>query len=283
MSRESPSPGLDLDAYCARVGYAGPRTPDIGTLHTLCELQPASITFEAIDVLLERGVDLAPAAIARKLIGHRRGGYCYEQNLLFKWVLEAFGFQVVGLVGRIRWMAPPGSPPRPGTHMALCVTLGGEDWLADVGFGTGVPTSPLRFAATEPQDTRHGPYRVTPTEEGYLVEVRFDTEWRAMYELSREPQRDIDYELPNWFTSTHPASPFRQRLMVARTTPQARYTLLNNRFTVRRPGAAAEKRTLSRDGLEQVLTDVFALPVQPDWRPVLDRAMASGGPSNGGT
>jgi N-hydroxyarylamine O-acetyltransferase len=282
MNRDNPSPGLDVDAYCARIGYTGPRAPEIATLRALHELQPASITFEAIDVLLGRGVDLSPSAIARKLIEHRRGGYCYEQNLLFKWVLEAFGFQVAGLAGRIRWIVPPGSPPRPRTHMALRVTLDGEDWLADVGFGTGVPTSPLRFATTEPQDTRHGPYRVTPVDEGYLVEVRFDAGWRAMYEVSRERQLDVDYELPNWFNSTHPASPFRQRLMVARTTPQARYTLLNNRFTIRPPGGNAEKRSLSLAELEQILTDVFALPVQRDWRPVLDRA-AAGGPPNGGT
>jgi len=59
---------IDLDAYCARIGYAGPRTPTLRTLRALHVLHPAAIPFENIDVLLGRGIDLDPAAIDAKLI-----------------------------------------------------------------------------------------------------------------------------------------------------------------------------------------------------------------------
>ena len=102
----NPVPPVDLDAYCARIGYSGPREPTLETLRALQALHAAAIPFEAIDVQLDRGIDLAPAAIDAKLIGGRRGGYCFEQNNLFMRVLAAVGFSVEGLMGRVRWIAP---------------------------------------------------------------------------------------------------------------------------------------------------------------------------------
>jgi len=63
---------VDLDAYFARIGYDGPRAPTIDVLRALHALHPAAIPFEAIDVLLGRGVDLSPQAVDAKLIGARR-------------------------------------------------------------------------------------------------------------------------------------------------------------------------------------------------------------------
>ncbi|EAR21603.1 arylamine N-acetyltransferase family protein [Nitrococcus mobilis] len=269
-------PQIDLDSYCSRIGYQGPRTPTLETLRTLHELHPAAIVFEAIDVLLNRGVDLSPAAVDAKLIVSARGGYCYEHNSLFKRVLTALGFEVEGLVARVRWMAPPEAPPRPRTHMALRVTLDGVSWLGDVGFGNLVLTAPLRLECTAPQPTRHETFRLVPLDKGWLLQARLDGEWRSVYELSREAQLDVDYELANWFTATHPSSPFRRNLMVARTTPQARYTLLHNRLTVRSPNGGMERRALNADALEHVLAETFGLPVEPGWRPLIERAVTAG-------
>lgn len=276
LEGREPEPPVDLDAYCDRIGYRGPRTPTIGTLRALHELHPASIVFEAIDVLLGRGVDLSPAAVDAKMIRSRRGGYCFEQNGLFKRVLTAIGFEVESLVARVRWMAPAGAPPRPRTHMALRVTVDGEPWLADVGFGGCVPTAPLRMDTAAPQPTRHETFRVTPFGASLLVQARLDGTWLPLYELSREPQLDVDYELANWFTATHPTSHFRRNLTVARATPQARYALLDGRLTVRTPDGRTERRFLDADQIERALSDTFALPVEPDWRPVIERAAAAG-------
>ena len=40
---------IDLDAYFARIGYAGPREPTRPVQQALHELHPAAITFEAVD------------------------------------------------------------------------------------------------------------------------------------------------------------------------------------------------------------------------------------------
>jgi N-hydroxyarylamine O-acetyltransferase len=61
---------------------------------------------------------------------------------------------------------------------------------------------------------------------------------------------------------------------VARTTPQARHTLLTNRLTIRRANGSSERRFLSADEIEVALSEVFQLPVSADWRPILERAAA---------
>jgi N-hydroxyarylamine O-acetyltransferase len=270
-------PKVDLDAYFARIGYRGPRTPTLETLRALHARHPASIPFEAIDVLLDRGIDIAPDAVDAKLIGAGRGGYCYEQNGLFKRVLTALGFEVEGLAARVHWMAPFDAPPRPRTHMALRVVIDGEPWLADVGFGSVVLTTPLRFDVTEPQATRYETFRLTPHASGLLLEAQLGDEWVPVYELSSEVQLDVDYELANWFTATHPSSHFRHDLIVALTTPQARYTLAHNRLSVRTPDGDLQRRILSADEIEAALAETFGLRVEPDWRPIIERAVAMGG------
>ena len=54
---------IDLDAYFVRIVYTGPHSASLDVLRALHELHPATITFEAIDVLLDRDIDLAPSAI----------------------------------------------------------------------------------------------------------------------------------------------------------------------------------------------------------------------------
>lgn len=258
----------DLAAYFDRIGYSGPAEPTLQTLRALQELHPAAIPFENIDVLLGYGIDLDPATIDDKLIGGRRGGYCFEQNNLFERVLAKIGFQVEGLMGRVLWMAPPDALAPPRTHRALRVKLDGEIWLADVGFGSAVLTAPLRWVMDEVQPTHHEPYRLRDLGGEVLLEARLD-DWTPVYRLSLEPPEPIDYEVGNWFTSTSPKSKFRQTLMVARSTPEARYALLNNRLTIRPPGGPAERRNLDAGEMAEALSLIFGLNVPSEWAETL--------------
>src|SRR4051794_4073651 len=203
---------VDLDAYFARIGYDGPARADLDTLRALHALHPAAIPFEAIDVLLGRGVDLAPEAVAAKLIAARRGGYCFEQNGLFRRVLTALGFQVEGLIARVLWMRPPELPLSNLTHMALRVQLDGQAWLADVGFGGCVLTEPLRLVPDVAQATAHESFRLRHLGRQVLVEADLSGTWAPLYLVMPDPAEDADYETGNWWTSTHPSSLFRNHL-----------------------------------------------------------------------
>lgn len=267
---------FNMDAYCKRVGYTGPLLPTLATLNALHKLHPAAITFEAIDVLLNRGVDITPAAVDRKLITLGRGGYCFEQNNLFKRVLLALGFEVETLLARVLWSASASTPIPARTHMVLKVTIAGSAWLADVGFGACVPTQALCLGNTEPQTTSHESYRVKPGARGFLLEALLDKTWAPVYEFSLEPQLDVDLLQANWFTSTHPSSRFRQHLIVARTTTTARYGLLDNRLTIRRTGEPLEQKFLTAEEITQVLAEVFHLNPEPAWSQIIANAAATG-------
>ena len=251
---------LDLDGYFARIGYSGSARPDLETLRALTELQPAALAFEAVDVLLGRQVDLSMRAIQAKLIAGGRGGYCFEQNGLLKQVLRTLGFTVEGLIGRVLWMRPHDAPLMPLTHMALRVTIDGERWLADVGFGSCISGVPLRFdALAAEQPTQHERFRLVRRDAWTVLEAQLPDGWQPLYMLSPEPALDIDYLAANWYTSTHPASIFRRELRVARTAPGRRTTLLNNRLTVRHTGGRMERRFLSEHELVDTLVTTFGL------------------------
>lgn len=278
------APAVDLDAYFARIGYDGPREPTLAVLRAITQKHPDAISFENLDVLLGRGISLDPAAIDAKLITARRGGYCYEQNGLLKRVLTALGFEVQGLMARVWWMKPPETPVRARSHMVLSVTIDGEAWLTDNGFGGCVLTAPLRLMSDEVQSTPNGAFRietVAPEMGGErLVLADLSGTWAPLYQVALGPWLDVDYEPANYFTYTHPSSHFTWSMTVGRTTPTARYALKNNRLTHRdQTGALVEQRDLSVDELEATLRDVIGLPVEAAWRPVLEKVVAWGTPT----
>ncbi|MFN3582862.1 arylamine N-acetyltransferase family protein [Phenylobacterium sp.] len=263
---------VDLDAYFARIGYQGPREPTLEVLRALHALHPAAIPFEAIDCLLDRGIDISPEAVDAKLIHGGRGGYCFEHNGLFRRVLTTLGFPVEGLAARVRWNMPDDAPPQPRTHMVLKVLVGGAPWMVDVGFGGCVLTAPLRLEPGLEQQTDHDRYRLTPVGEELRLEVLREAGWVPAYDIGLSPCVQRDYEMANWFTSTHPTSHFRHNLLAARTTPEARYGLLFNRLTIRPRGGETAHEMLDAAGIERVLREVFKLPVEPEWRPIIEAA-----------
>ena len=261
-----------LPRYLARIGYAGPVAPTLEVLAALQAAHIAAIPFEAIDALTGAGIDIGAPAVDAKLIGQRRGGYCFEQNSLFLRALLAIGFDAEGLLGRVRWMLPDDAPPTPRTHMVVRVRLGGRPWLADVGFGAAVPPQPLAMDSEEPQPTRHESYRVVRHGDAWQVAASIEGEWRTLYRLDHVAPPAIDYELGNWYTSAHPDSHFRHQLIAARTTAEARYGLRDNRLTVRLIDGRIDRRYLSADEIERALAEIFLLPVRPHWRSVIERA-----------
>lgn len=259
----------DLDAYCARIGHRGERAPTLATLRALVLAHVQAIPFENLDVLLGRSIDLDPAAIERKLVHARRGGYCFEQNALLLAVLCALGYDAEPISARVRLQRPREfTPPR--THMFVRVRLDGVSWLCDVGVGGLSPTAPLRLDTTGEQPTPHEPRRLVregdwdgerrgPTAR-IFHQVKLGDAWQDVCEFTLEPMAEIDREVANWFTSTHPRSHFKNRLMAALATPNGRLTLLNREVTRRAGDGAVTTRTLrDQDELLGVLAAEFAL------------------------
>jgi N-hydroxyarylamine O-acetyltransferase len=250
----------DLDAYFERIGYAGGREPTLATLRAIVDAHVRTIPFENLDVLLGRPIMLDVPSIMRKLVHEHRGGYCFEQNGLLLHVLQTLGYDAVPLSARVRVQRPRDfTPPR--THVFVRVELDGESWLADVGVGALSPSAPLRLDTSDEQPTLHEPRRLVREDGRLFHQARLGTEWHDVCEFTLEQMPLIDREVGNWFTSTHPQSHFRNRLLVARAGPHGvRHTLLNHELTVRGADGHAEHQVITTpEALLKVLDEVFEL------------------------
>jgi N-hydroxyarylamine O-acetyltransferase len=258
-------PGLDLDAYFARIGYDGPRSPSLAVLRTLHRLHPAAIPFENLTPLMGDPVPLELRALQAKLVGGGRGGYCYEHNGLFRAVLETLGFAVTPLAARVLWGQPADAPTRPLSHMLLRVDMADGPWIVDVGFGGAVMTAPLRLDPDADPAGAPEAYRLLAGEEGECeLQMEAGGDWRALYRFDLTPRTAADYATMNAFSATDPSSLFVSGLLAARTLPQGRLALSNTRFTVRQVGKAPVERTLaSIQDLKAVLAEDFGLTL-PD-------------------
>ncbi|MDX2086968.1 MAG: arylamine N-acetyltransferase [Kofleriaceae bacterium] len=252
---------IDLDAYFARIGYTGARAPTLDVLHALSAAHVTAIPFENIDVVLGRPIDLDLPALEQKLVHARRGGYCFEQNTLFLAVLEQLGFRVRPLSARVRYQRPRDFTPAR-THLFVRVELD-ESYLADVGVGGMSLTSALRLASHEEQPTPHEPRRLL-RENGLIYhQVRLGDAWHDVNEFTLEEMPPIDRIVANWYTSTHPQSHFKHRLLVARAAPDGgRITIADRELSLRARDGSATKRTLANhDELVSVLREHFHIAV----------------------
>ena len=249
---------LDIDAYLDRIGYVGSLDPTVDTLRALHRAHATVIPFENLEIPLGRGVSLDLAAIQTKLVRHRRGGYCFEQNTLFAALLERLGFEVHRYVARVE-------PKKPGprTHMLLNVIVEGERWHADVGFGAALlEPVPLRDGAVVHQDAwTHG---VVRSDDGsWTLRSLGPDGWTDLYAYTREPQHPIDYAVYNHYTATHPRSPFVDQVVAIRLTPSERYTLRNRLLIVHRADGASEQREVSATDLIDTLRHTFGIELEP--------------------
>jgi N-hydroxyarylamine O-acetyltransferase len=270
---------IDIDAYCARIGYDGPRTPTHDVLCSLHALHPVAIAFENLDPLLKRPVRLDAASLERKLVHEGRGGYCFEQNLLFSHVLQALGFHVRGLSARVLWNIPPGKI-MPRVHMLLHVTLDATPYVADVGFGGMTLTAPLRLESGPEQATLHEPFRLLAAGEGFELQAKVRGAWKPVYHFDLREQTLADYEVANWYHSTSPDSHFNTMLIVARPGRDCRYALRNNELAVHHLHGTSERRVLgSTAEIRDTLTQIFNLTLPDD--PKLDVVLGRFAPAVG--
>jgi N-hydroxyarylamine O-acetyltransferase len=257
-----------IDDYLARIGFRGSVEPNFATLAALHFQHVNAIPFEGLDPLLGLPVNLDLGTLQRKLVHSRRGGYCFEQNILFKAVLETIGFKVTGLTARVLWMSPPDSPLGPKTHMLLKVDLPDGPRLADVGFGVCVMDTPLTFQTDIEQRTAMGTYRLSEADGMFCLSAIQPAGWRRMYTFNLEPQIHSDYEIGSWFAATHPAAPFSSTLIMERLGDDKRYKLVNRKFKIEaRDGQSLDERTLGttaelREIFEETFNVVPPVPVE---------------------
>jgi N-hydroxyarylamine O-acetyltransferase len=265
---------FDLSAYLARIGQ--PRVPraDAATLARLHRAHLAAIPFENLDIQMGLPIDLDAAALQNALVRRRRGGYCFQQNALFRLALSALGFTPHAREARVRFAATLPVPPR--THMVLVVPVDGVEWLVDVGFGANGIVEPLRLDVL-PATQDGWTFRLLRDDRLHVLQRREQHQWLDLYAFTDDDAAAIDYAVGNWYTSTHPESKFVRTLTAQRMIGDVRHQLRNLSYSVARDGGEWQTRTLAREELIPLLREVFDLDVPEDARfRAVDGALADG-------
>lgn len=264
------SDDVNLDAYLKRIDYSGSIAPTLETLELLHRLHPSVIPFENLDSLMDRPVRLQLSDIEQKLIFDKRGGYCFEHNLLFKAVLESIDFEVDLLAASVL-RQQDGDPPPPLNHMLLLVDVGGAPYLADVGFGGKGPTAPLKLRAEIEQETPGGRYRLVADYPSWRLELEIAGDWRPLYVFEETPRSLEDFVPMNDFAM----AAFRDELRAARADGDKRHALRDNRLKTYEKGETTTRELTTVLELREVLTGVFgiALPETDQLDPALEKAL----------
>lgn len=244
-----------LDAYLNRIGFQGPREPDLATLVALHRAHATAIPFENLDVQLGDPPGRDPARIFDKLVTRRRGGWCYEQNGLFARALEALGFAVTPLSAGV--MRQDDGQVMMGSHLCLKVAVDGDEWLADVGFGAAL----LEPVPLMPHDWDQGVLT------GTLVPLEDDDHWRLAiitgpmplsYVFLNRPADEAELDALCLWQGRDAESLFVQNLVVQQRLPDSHVMLRGKVLT--RTGPQSETRELaSADELVTELRETFTL------------------------
>jgi N-hydroxyarylamine O-acetyltransferase len=247
---------FDLDAYLERIGLDG--HPSIAQLH---RAHLTSIPFENLDPHQGLPVSLEVEDLAHKLVTERRGGYCFEQNLLLKTALEALGGEVDMFLARMRLGAQPGVA-RPRSHLVLRVSENGASWHADVGFARGI-LEPIPFGPGPTQEQSGWSFRVVEDSSELVLQKLTEDEWVDVYGFLPQPVPLIDVETCNWWTSTHPRSLFVTGLIVGVRGNDGTGTLLCDwsELSLSEEAPAGTNVTpLKREAIPELLATRFSLP-----------------------
>lgn len=248
----------DLTAYLKRIAYDGPLAPTLETLRLLHRAHMLTVPFENLSIHIREEILLDDRALFRKIVERRRGGFCYELNGLFAFLLRALGFDVVKLSAGVA--SEEGGFDPDFDHMALMVRL--EDrWLADVGFGDSF-LEPLRLDERAEQLQDGIGYRID-SEADRLILLRREGElWKPQYRFSLTPYESPDFEEMCRYHQTSPLSPFTRKRVCTRPTSDGRITLSNLRFITTSKDGRDERELSSEEECLVILREHFGIDIE---------------------
>lgn len=262
----------ELQAYLDAVGLAARRpdlSPSRAALDDLVRAHVSTFPFASVGVRLGDDLPLTSSAVHRRIVLARRGGYCFEQNLLMHDVLDALGYDVTMYLGRV---LVSGNPHPPLTHRVTVVDLDDEVLLVDVGFGPQGPTAAVPFDGTLVglPWRRFGMEQTGPA--AYTTYGGRDDDLSPMYRFELAGYGPADCELGHFYSHRHPESHF-VRTLVASTLLESRTRSLRGRdYWVIGPDGADQRVLADADELHEVLVGDFGLRVDPgESRRLFDR------------
>ena len=251
---------MNIPAYLARLKYSNSVKPDAETLHGLQFAHLLNVPFENLDIGLKRPIQLSEEALWEKIILRKRGGFCYELNSLFAWLLKQIGFDVTYLNARV--FNREGNLGIDFDHLALLVRVPNQSvhWLADVGFGDSF-NQPLSFEERGEQVQGLRAYRLEQTSDGYITwQKNYDGSWERQYFFDLQPHNfPADYETACLYHQTSIESSFKRRSIISKATPDGCVSLEAGRLIVTTNGQREERLVANQEEYYALLKEHFGV------------------------
>lgn len=248
---------MDIEPYLDRIDYHGGLSPNLGVLRRLHRRHLLSVPFENLDIHLHRPILLDQKLFYQKIVDERRGGYCYELNGCFAWLLRKLGFKVSMLSARVGVKTGKFTPEF--DHMTLLVSLD-KRWLADVGFGDSF-TEPKQLDNSDPQEDNGHHYKISSGKVARVLS-RWNSEsssWEPQYSFRLLRHQLSDFASRNRYQQTSHRSHFTQGRLVSRLTETGRVTLTDKRLILTTKTGRVESSVNNRQHFNRLLAKHFQM------------------------
>ena len=243
--------------------------PSLQTLHALHEAHLLAVPFENLSIHAGQPIILQEEALFHKIVRQHRGGFCYELNGLFAWLLRQLGFQVTLLSAGVVRASGDFGPEF--DHLTLLVhQLDRADWLADVGFGDSF-LRPLRFEAdVEQADADGRSYRLLRGEQvsgemttsaSWIMQQCSGEQWEAQYRFTLQPRQLADFTQRCHYHQTSPESHFTQQRICSLATSTGRITLSDLWLITTVHGKRQQRLLQTEEEYRKVLAEIFGIVV----------------------
>lgn len=219
---------FNVNDYLERINYDGSLEVSLETLKSIHKCHMYNVPFENLDVINKTPIALSQEHLFEKIVINKRGGFCYELNGLFYYLLQAIGFYVTRIAVRV--FNDDGIPGQNFGHLGLIVKLQ-DDYLVDVGFGDNF-ILPLQITNDIIQKDESGYYCIQQYDQkNYVLKRSTDKiSFDKKYTFTTKAREFEDFTEACQYTSNSPDSHFTQKLLVSMPVQNGRLTLNNEKF-----------------------------------------------------
>lgn len=246
---------MDVNVYLDRIQYQGSLEPTIETLHQLHYSHLLTVPFENLSIHLNQPIHLNLEELYTKVIHQRRGGFCYELNSLFSWLLQQLGFNVTLISAQVA--RDDGQFGREFGHLTLLVK-DSSSWLVDVGFGDSF-LYPLKLESLTEKIQNGEAYQLLQQESTWIFYQKKLGDYKPQYCFTLTPRKLTDFQTTCDYNQTSPHSIFTQRIICTKATVTGRVTLSDNRLIVTENGQRQESILETETEYQRILEDYFGI------------------------
>lgn len=252
---------IDIQAYLVKLDVFK-ELPSLNYLRQLHKRHLLAIPFENLDIHFRRIITIDIRKIFNKVMLKNRGGFCYELNFLFYYLLTHLGYDCHLISAKVlnKETKKYGAEY---DHMAILVKIQEDVYLCDVGFGDGF-IYPKKLEGNMLQMDVNQYFKFTVDPDGtYFLAKTFDTlHFETLYQFTTKFREPIEFIDRCNFHQSSPLSHFTGKKIITRLTEEGRVTLWDTKLKIIKKGKVTEYSVLNEDDFYSKMEEYFGIKYQ---------------------